>query len=118
MPNAKLHNFLLSQKWAVGGLLLSFVFTIALAVAYLPSAIYFNDPDHQQETLEAWMTPRYLTLSYELPRPVVLDLLGIKEGDDHPRRLDRIAENLGISLEELTQIVRAKAEDERARNID
>ena len=55
------------------------------------------------------MTPRYVALSYDLPPPVVRELLGIEKGVNRPGRLDRIADNLGLSLDELTERVRQAA---------
>ena len=102
----KFYRFIKSNKWFVEGLLLSLLTLTSVTVTLLADAVYFNDPRHKNVVLEAWMTPRYVTLSYELPRPIVLELLGIEEGTKFPRRLDRLAESLGITLEELTEKVR------------
>ena len=102
----KFYRFIKSNKWFVAGLLVSLITLISVTVTLLADAVYFNDPRHKNVELEAWMTPRYVTLSYELPRPIVLELLGIEEGKKFPRRLDRLAESLGITLEELTEKVR------------
>ena len=85
---------------------MSFLAVIILSITMLADAVYFNDPRHRDESLKAWMTPRYVALSYDLPPPVVRELLGIEKGADHPRRLDRLAENMGLSLDELTQKIR------------
>jgi hypothetical protein len=103
----KFYRFLKAQRWTVAGLLLSVIALITVSVSFLAESIYFNDPRHKNVELEAWMTPRYMALSYDLPRPVVRELLGIEEGEDFPRRLDRLADALGITLEELTVKVRA-----------
>lgn len=105
--NPKLHRFLKAQRWTIAGLLLSATALVWVSVSFLADAIYFNDPRHKNVELQAWMTPRYMALSYELPRPLVMELLGIEEGKKSPRRLDRLADSLGITLEELTVKVRA-----------
>ena len=103
---SKIYRFIESNKWIVAGLLISLITLVSVSVTFLADAVYFNDPRHKNVELQAWMTPRYVTLSYELPRPIVLELLGIEEGKKSPRRLDRLAESLGITLEELTEKVR------------
>jgi hypothetical protein len=102
----KLKRFLIQQKWVVGGFLISAVFLIGVSFTFLADAIYFNDPRHQNVQLKAWMTPRYLALSYDLPRPVVMELLGIEKGSGPPGRLDRLSESLGLTLDELTEKAR------------
>ncbi len=55
------------------------------------------------------MTPRYVSLSYDLPRDLVFEILEIEPEGDFPKRLDRIAERNGLTLTELTQQVQAAA---------
>ena len=105
--NPKLSRFLSEHRWATAGLALSLTILIGVSSTLLADAIYFNDPAHKDVELKSWMTPRYVALSYELPRPVMMEVLGIEEGDDFPRRIDRLAASLGLSLEELTAKVRA-----------
>lgn len=104
--NPKLIRFINARRWEFAGLLLSLIALVTITFSFLTDAVYFNDPRHKNVELEAWMTPRYISLSYELPRPMVLDLLGLEEGTNFPKRLDRLSENLGFTLEELTLKVR------------
>lgn len=91
--------------------LLAFVF---FGFKFAAEYLYFHDPRHQDETLQDWMTPRYVALSYSLPRKVVEDLLDLPE-DRKPRmRLDEVAGTMGISVDELDGIVRAGAAEFRA----
>ena len=76
--------------------------------------IYFNDPRHQDETLRPWMTPRYVVMSYDLPRSVVAEVLELPRDGGPRERMDNIAERLGLSLDELTARVRVAADTYRA----
>lgn len=70
--------------------------------------IYFNDPRHKDEALKGWMTPRYVVMSYDLPRGVVADALGLVEGQGRVR-LKKLAGDQGLTLDALTERVRAAA---------
>jgi len=72
--------------------------------------IYFNDPRHQDVDLKEWMTPRYIGMSYDLPRPLVLEILGLPETGGPRRSLGRIAADQNLTLEELTELVRKSAD--------
>lgn len=116
--DTKLHRFILEQKWACAGLILSLIALLTLTFNNLAEAIYFDDPRHQNVQLKAWMTPRYIGMSYDLPRVEVLNLLEIEEGSNFPKRLDRDAERLGITLDELTAKVREAAAVNRTGDND
>lgn len=83
------------------------------AASFVLDLIYFNDPRHQDEALRAWMTPRYIVMSYDLPRPIVAEVLDLPP-DGSRLKMDTIAADLGLTLDELTERVRAAAELYRA----
>lgn len=98
------------QNW-----LLVAVFLTALALAVwfashaIMDAIYFNDPRNVDVDLKRWMTPRYIVMTYDLPREFVLDLLSV-DGDAGPGiHLGRLAQERGVTMEELTTLVRDAA---------
>lgn len=102
------------QNWlAVALLLFSLAVMIWFGGHLLLDLVYFNDPAHKDAVLQGWMTPRYITLSYDLPRSVVLDVLGLDEVSERGRHLADIALDKGITLDELTQRVRTAAEAHR-----
>ena len=91
--------------------------TVALyfAVTTAAAAIYWMDPAHQNQTLEPWMTPRYVAQSYRIP-PHILGPALFLSPEDPPRRLrleDIAAEN-GVTLEELQARVTAAAAEAEA----
>ncbi len=102
------------QNWA----LLS-VFLLALTVALwfgvqvFLQFLYFHDPRNQDVDLKGWMTPKYVVMTYDLPRPLVAEILGLTDPSQRGRPLRRIAADLGLSMEELTTRVRAEAAEYR-----
>ena len=84
-----------------------------LCVSMVADFIYFNDPRHQDEALKPWMTPRYVGLSYALPRPVVAEALGLTVETLHGQRMTDIADSLDLDLDALTERVRSAAEAHR-----
>lgn len=70
------------------------------------AAIYWNDPRHRDQPLAAWMTPRYVAQSYDIP-PDVLGPALFFQPDDPPRRrrLEHIAAANGVTLRVLQQRV-------------
>jgi hypothetical protein len=95
------------------------VFAIAIAVALwftihvLMNVVYFNDPRNVDVELREWMTPRFIVMTYDLPKPIVFDFLGLHPGKDDNRPLWRVAEDLGLTMQELTARVRIRAEEYR-----
>ena len=81
----------------------------------LLDVIYFNDPRHQDQKLKSWMTPRYVVMSYDLPRDVVAEILQLNEGDRR-KKLGRIADEMGMSMGGLTDMVRGAADRYREAN--
>ncbi len=79
------------------------------AFGFVMRMVYFNDPRHQDEALKAWMTPRYVVMSYDLPRPLVAEVLDLPEGGPGRLTLGDISERTGLPLEVLTQKVRDAA---------
>ncbi len=101
------------------------VFSLALllvlffAVKFVSHAIWLHDPAHQNPDLEAWMRPRYVAMTYHVPPKVMReDILRIgpppKDRGKEPITMGDIAAQRGITLEELTQIVRDGAGKARA----
>ena len=98
------------KNWAAMLVLcLSSIALIWFVGSFLFALIYFNDPRHQDEALKGWMTPRYVVMSYDLPREIVADLLDLPAGGPGDLKLDAIAQGLGLTLVELTTIVRDAA---------
>jgi len=83
--------------------LLAFVVMLCLAgffgVKTVSQFIYWNDPQHQDQMLAGWMTPRYIARSYDVPPQVVQAALAL-EADALPRRisLDALAAERDVTI--------------------
>lgn len=100
-------------------LLVAFVAAVSVALYFgvtsLAAWIYWMDPAHQNQALEPWMTPRYVSHSYRIPRHILGPAL-FHDPEDPPRRLrleDIAAEN-GVTMEELQERVTAAAAEAEA----
>ena len=116
MVNIERTRKFVRQHWLpIGGFVLSLAFALWFGFTFLADAIYFNDPRHKDVALKRWMTPRYVVLSYDLPRSVVAEILELgPPPEGRRRRMGDIAAEKGISLDELTMLVRSAATAYRA----
>lgn len=64
--------------------------------------IYWQDPAHQNQDIEPWMTPRYVSLSYRLP-PEILGPVLFLDKDTPPRRISigTIAADNNVTMDTL-----------------
>ncbi|MDE9448886.1 hypothetical protein J3R80_00200 [Aliiroseovarius sp. Z3] len=110
---------LLKRMWAAAP-----VATIILAVALglsvffgvrtTTSWIYWTDPAHIDQPIEGWMTPRYVAMSWDVPRDVMMNALRIDRPEDGPPNLARLAEARGVTLDALIAEIEAAIAAHRA----
>ncbi|MEJ6398090.1 hypothetical protein [Yoonia sp. 208BN28-4] len=83
-------------------------------VRTVSAAIYWADPAHQEQPLAAWMTPRYVSRSYQIP-PEVLEEALFLDPDAPIRRvsLGQIAKENEVTLDVLQSRVDAAAEAQK-----
>lgn len=94
------------RAWArhpvlTGVFLAAVVLMAVFAVRSTLFVIYWSDPAHHEQPIEGWMTPRYIMHSWKVPPEVVLDAIGRPAMPGKRQNLDEIAEQQGISTEEL-----------------
>lgn len=89
---------------------LSFAFALALVVTILflirttVSVIYWSDPDHVDQPFAGWMTPLYVSKSWNVPPEVVANGLSLERGFGVGRTtLDRIAAEQERDLDALVR---------------
>ena len=85
------------------------------AFNFLAEWVYFNDPMHQNQTLEGWMTMHYVSLSYKLPPPVVAEALQATDYRGQGLRLSEISALTNLSLDDMHALVVAAQSDLRLR---
>ncbi|WP_259777356.1 hypothetical protein [Aliiroseovarius crassostreae] len=77
------------------------------ATRTISEAVYWNNPDHHNQPLAGWMTPRYVAHSWRIPRPDMMDIMqsavpGL-DLENGPRSLSDIAAKHNLALNELLQ---------------
>ena len=93
-------------------LLVAGVFAVRLALG----AVYWADPRHRDMPIAPWMTPRFVALSWDVPKEVVIDALGMKQDGHGPEPLHRMATERGVPVEVLiADLERAIAAHRAAR---
>ena len=98
------------QNWLLVAVFLgSVALGLWFAAHALLDALYFNDPRNVDVDLKRWMTPRYVVLTYDLPRSLVAELLELDSEEDRGVRLGKLAAERALSMEELTALVREAA---------
>ena len=107
-------SFIRKHYVAVGILLIAVVTALWFAGGLLMEFVYFNDPSNKDKDLKPWMSPRYIGLSYDIPRPLVAKLLGLQVEDLKGQTLGRIALDRGLTMQQLTDNVRDGVEAFRA----
>lgn len=107
--------FLIRNHWLAFGL---FVSATAVALFFLAQLamqmIWFNDPKHRDQQIAGWMTPRYVAMSYRLPRQMMRDVLELSpEQMGRRMTLQELATERGTSVEALSVMLMDAVEAHR-----
>lgn len=96
--------------------LLLFCAALGLSGLFLTRAglqmVYWNDPAKQDQTIQGWMTPRYVSMSYRLPMDKMQSALDLSPGEAARESLAKIAAQRDMPLPDLI----AKIEDAITRH--
>ena len=90
-----------NHKLLLSGFTIAAVLTAFFAVRMVVSSIYWGNPDHQNQPLEGWMTPRYVAMSYGLERQEVEQVLGMDPTSVARVHLNDLLKAQGMTLKEL-----------------
>ncbi len=109
----------LRQLWKSNKLLLiAFVFAALITVVFIVRTVvftvYWADPSHRDQAVAPWMTTWYVANSWDLPRGVVADALGLEIGAARGVVLGDLAAARGVTLAQLTAQIQAAAAAFRA----
>ncbi|MGR3291456.1 MAG: hypothetical protein ACU0C9_09720 [Paracoccaceae bacterium] len=85
------------------GFVLAVVLTGIFAFRSVAMMVYWTDPDHRDQTIQGWMTPRFVAQSWHLPPDVMLEALQVDKMPGRRQALRDIAAAQGISLQELAE---------------
>lgn len=106
-------------RWLLrAGFAVALVLTVVFTVRTISSALYWSDPDHVDQLLEPWMPLGYVARSWDVPREVLAEALNLPIGEQPRRNLELIAEDIGISFEDLSQRTERAIEAYRGRQHD
>ena len=98
---------------SVALLVAALVLTLFFGARFLLHFMWLNDPGHADPDLEGWMRPRFVAMSYDIPRDVLAEALEIgPPGTDRrrePMTMADIAAAQGVDLDTLTARVAAAA---------
>lgn len=90
--------------------------TLLFGVRTVVFTVYWMDPAHRDQTLEGWMTPRYVAQSYELPPEATALAIGVPyPPENRGQTLAEIAKNQGVTLAELQARIEAAAKTHRGQ---
>ncbi|MBI1217162.1 MAG: hypothetical protein GC186_01330 [Rhodobacteraceae bacterium] len=77
-------------------------------------AIYWSDPAHVAQTLEPWMTPRYVARSYQVDLHGLTAALGLAVKPGDRPTLEALARHEGLSFADYAAKVRQAIDTVRA----
>lgn len=90
-----------NHKLLLSGFTIAAALTAFFAVRMVVFSIYWGNPDHQNQPLEGWMTPRYVAMSYGLERQEVEQVLGMDPASVARVHLNDVLKAQGMTLQEL-----------------
>jgi hypothetical protein len=100
------------RLWKNHRLLVSaFVLALAVfgffAVKFVVHVVYWSNPDHHNQQIEAWMTVGYIGKSWHLDPRQIDDLAGTPKPQGRPKPLIDIARDQGVPVAEVISRVQA-----------
>lgn len=97
---------------------MAFVMALAVVLFFgvrlLAFFIYWADPAHRDQEIAGWMTPGYVHNSWDVPRDVIMGVLG-GPFEGKRRRLSDIAAEQGQDVEVLIRDIERAIERFRAQ---
>jgi hypothetical protein len=83
------------------GLTVALLVAAVFAFRLVSGMLYWEDPRHQDMPIAAWMSPRFVAMSWNVPREVVIEALQMVPDGEGPRPLERMAAERGVPVQVL-----------------
>ena len=97
----------MKRKVMLAGFKVAALLTAFFVVRTVFFAVHLMDPDRGLYPVEGWMTPRYISRAYDIPREDLMTILHLA-ADDKPRLpLKRLAAGRNIPLDDLIAEIEA-----------
>lgn len=102
------------HPWAAAILALASLAALIFAVRLAIFTVHWMDPAHREVAVEGWMTPGYVAMSWQIPKPVVMEMLGLDERPEERVQIKDLAAQRGIPVAELIAELEAALAAEKA----
>lgn len=63
--------------------------------------MHWSDPANRNQPIAGWMSPGYVAMSWHVPKPVVMEALGLEEKSRDRKSLDDLARERGLPVDVL-----------------
>ena len=83
------------------GLALALLVAGFFAFRLIAGIFFWADPRHQDMPIAPWMSPRFVAMSWDVPREVVIEALQITPDGKGPIPLERMAAERGVPVQAL-----------------
>jgi hypothetical protein len=93
---------------------LALLVTLGFGVRLGASLIYWANPDNRDQPVEGWMPVGFVARSWQVPPEVLVQALGLTEGDRPRQTLEQIARDRGAPVADLVTTLEAAIDTWRA----
>jgi hypothetical protein len=96
------------------GFVLAILAVLILSFRLITHTIYWADPDKRDQSIQPWMTPHYVSMSWDVDPEVVLSVTGPKPQQRHPTTIEDFARARGVPVFDLIRDIDAAIAADRA----
>jgi len=100
------------------GFVLALALTLIFSVRLAISTVYWSDPSNADQTIEPWMPLGYVGRSWDVPREVLLEALGIERQILRRRSIEQMARARDVSSDALIEQISEAIQSYRGTNND
>ncbi|WP_323036952.1 hypothetical protein [Pararhodobacter sp.] len=100
------------------GFVIALGLTLFFGVRTTLSALYWHDPEHNDQAIAGWMPVGYIGRSWDLPREVVAEAVGVEPSRSRRLSIAQIAEERGVPVNQLIDQISTAIDIYRATHHD